>query len=61
MATKLTSCPNCGSYFILELNPEIRETSHQPLVGLNCECNECSNKFTVKTWTHSGRRKGIKY
>jgi transposase-like protein len=61
MATKVTACTKCGSYSVLELNPEVRENSIKPLVGLQCKCKDCNEIFWVQTWTRAGRRRGIRY
>jgi transposase-like protein len=61
MATKLTSCPICKSYSINELNPERRAESTQITTRVKCECNECSEKFEITTWTVFGKRKGVWY
>lgn len=61
MATKLTSCPKCNSYSINELNPERRKESTQITTQIKCECNECSEKFEITTWTVSGKNRGVRY
>jgi RNase P subunit RPR2 len=61
MATKRTSCTKCNSYNIKELNPNTRKLSTSELCTIACECNECGNKFTIKSWTEAGRKRGIKY
>ena len=61
MSTKITTCDKCNSRNIKELNPENRETVKAPLCKIDCECNDCSAKFTISSWTKFGKRKGIRY
>lgn len=61
MSTKRTSCPKCNGFNIKELNPNSRKTSTGNLCNISCECNNCGNKFIIKSWTESGRKRGIKY
>ncbi len=61
MASKVTSCSKCGSYDIQELNPTTRDTSTNNLCTISCKCNGCAHLFTIKSWTKSGKRKGIRY
>ena len=61
MSTKITKCDKCDSTKIKELNPSSRKTSNQPLCTITAECLDCGNRFNFKSWTHSGKRRGILY
>jgi RNase P subunit RPR2 len=61
MSTKITTCSGCKSLNIIELNPEIRETSSKIICNVNCKCNDCGLIFDIPTWTKYGRAKGILY
>jgi hypothetical protein len=61
MATKITQCPGCKSYNIKELNPDVKKTTMSILCTIICECKECKLKFTIKSGTDMGRRKGVRY
>ena len=61
MATKRTQCNKCGSFKILEKNPQSRKLSKSILCSITCQCQDCENIFNIQSWTEAGRRKGIKY
>lgn len=61
MSKEITKCNRCDSTNIKELNPEIRDVVKKPLCSINCECNDCGNLFSIKSWTKNGKRKGIRY
>lgn len=61
MSTKITQCPSCKSYNIKELNPNVKKTAQTILCIVMCECKECELKFTKKSATDWGRRKGVRY
>ena len=61
MSTKINKCEKCDSFDIKEINPEIREESNKILCNIKCECLSCGNIFNIKSWTRSGKRKGVKY
>ena len=48
MSTKITKCPSCDSTDII-------------LCTITAECNVCNQRFTFKSGTSAGRRKGVKY
>ena len=61
MSTKITTCSECKSTNIKELNHNARKTASAPLCKIDCVCNDCGFKFTVSSWTDYGKRKGILY
>ena len=61
MSTKITKCDKCESTDITELNPENRMLVRFPLCEIKCRCNKCSYEFIIKSWTHSGKKRGILY
>jgi RNase P subunit RPR2 len=61
MATKITTCVKCESLNIKELNPDNRNISNSPICTILCECKDCGNQFSIKSWTLYGKRKGILY
>jgi RNase P subunit RPR2 len=61
MSIKITTCPECNSDNIYELNPENRDISSQPLCKITCKCLQCNEIFIIPSWTKNGKRRGILY
>lgn len=61
MSTKITTCSNCNSRNIKELNPDVRDTVKFPICKIKCICNDCETEFVISSWTQFGKRKGILY
>lgn len=61
MSTVITTCPECKSMDIKEINPEQRDVVSTPLCKITGECNECKTIFEFNSWTKAGKRRGILY
>lgn len=59
--TIITTCPNCNSRDITDLNGDLRKTSGGAQVTINAQCDDCNHEFEYIDATDSGRRSGILY
>jgi len=59
--TVITTCEQCSSKNITELNPEKREQSTDIICEINCKCNDCKHLFIIDSWTNNGQNLGVLY
>ena len=61
MATKITTCPECDSIDIKDINPELKESAKAILITILAECINCGWQFSYKSATNFGHKRGILY
>lgn len=56
-----TTCPNCGSRNIEDLNGELKETVKEITVQIKAECQDCGHEFEYCSDTDYGHEIGVDY
>jgi RNase P subunit RPR2 len=61
MATEILACNKCGSTNMKDVNPQVKDTAHTPVVRVTADCLDCGNRQSYTSATLSGKKRGIRY